>query len=470
MISEYAKDQLRLLPSMTELLSHPEGQALCATFGEGVVKFEIRRLLDEIRLRIREENATAPTIASLLHALIPRLYHLSTPEGRVAINATGILLHTGLGRSPLAPSAIEALRAASGYTPLQASLDTGTRNLREEKVEAILRELTGCEAATVVNNNAAATMLILHTMGNGGEVVISRGQLIEIGGSYRMTEVMAMSGCILREVGCTNRTHLRDYEAAINPSTRALLHVHTSNYRIRGFANTPSIRDLVPLAHRYNLLAIDDLGSGALVPLTRWGLPDEPLVRDSIAAGVDVCCFSGDKLIGGPQAGLICGRKNVIERLRKSPYARMFRVCKLTLAALEATLLHFLNGTAVEAIPLYRFLSRPLDELEEVAHALMERLRSAIPRLTLRLLPSEAYIGSGSVPDQAIPSRAVEIHTAILPPSTLAQRLREGVPSIFGRVQEDALLLDLRAVSLNEAATMADRLCAILREAGEGGG
>jgi len=276
----------------------------------------------------------APCGEEIAAELEHRLVRLCQPQGRRAINASGILLHTGLGRAPLADDAAAALAGTTRYSVLQASLESGDRSLREEKIQRLLIELTGCEAATVVNNNAAATMLILHTLAAGREVIISRGQLIEIGGSFRMPDVMSRSGAILREVGTTNRTHVRDYEEAINERTAAIMHVHTSNYRVRGFAGAPDIGELVELGRRRDVAVIDDLGSGAIVPLAEFGIGNEPLVKDSIAAGADVVCFSGDKLICGPQAGIICGKKPIIERIRRSAFARMFRVCKLTLAGL----------------------------------------------------------------------------------------------------------------------------------------
>ena len=338
-------DLLRTIPSVTQVLTSEPGRELAREFGHGLTTFELRSFLDDLRRDIRGGAIESMlSLEQLADELRLRLARLSQAAGRRAINATGILLHTGLGRAPLCREAIDAIAACHGYSVLQASLESGDRSLREAAVQRILIELTGCEAATIVNNNAAATMLILNTLAAGKEVIISRGQLIEIGGSFRMTDVMAQSSATLREVGTTNRTHLRDYENAISDRTGAIIHVHTSNYRIRGFASTPDVPELVELGRRHNISVIDDLGSGALVPLREFGLTDEPLVRDSIAAGIDVACFSGDKLICGPQSGIICGRAAAIERIRKNPFARMFRVGKLTLAALQATLIHFLNA------------------------------------------------------------------------------------------------------------------------------
>lgn len=451
------RERLRALPAVSAFLQAETGKSLCARFGDGVTRFALRRELEEARRGLLAgELDAAPDSAALGRAVELSALRLLTSAGRRAINATGILLHTGLGRAPLSEAATAALGLAGGYSVLQTDPDSGRRSLREERVEELLRELTGCEAATVVNNNAAATMLVLNTLACGREVVISRGQLIEIGGSYRMTEVMAMSGCRLREVGCTNRTHLRDYEAALCAETGALIHVHTSNYRVRGFAGAPGIRELAALGKAKGLPVIDDLGSGALKPLSRWGLEDEPLAADSLAAGAEATCFSGDKLICGPQSGIICGTREAISRIRKNPFARMFRVCKLTLAALETTLTHFLDETWLTAIPFYRLLSREPAELEAQARAVAAGLAGAAAETEVR--EDCCYVGSGSLPDEGVPSRALAVKPRGLGPEELARRLRMGLPAVFGRVQDGALLLDMRTVAAEEAEDLTRRL------------
>jgi len=446
-----AVDLLRTIPSVTQVLASEPGRELVRDFGHGLTTFELRELLDDMRRDIRGGAIESmPSLDQLADRLRLRLERLSQATGRRAINATGILLHTGLGRAPLCREAIDALAACDCYSVLQASLESGDRSLREATVQRMLIELTGCEAATVVNNNAAATMLILNTLAAGKEVIISRGQLIEIGGSFRMTDVMAQSSATLREVGTTNRTHLRDYENAISERTGAIIHVHTSNYRIRGFASTPGVPELVELGKKHNVPVIDDLGSGALVPLREFGLADEPLVRASVAAGIDVACFSGDKLICGPQSGIICGRAAAIERIRKNPFARMFRVGKLTLAALQATLIHFLNAPAWrEKIPLYRMLSRQPEHLVAQARELAESIRS-LPGLSVSIADDAAYIGSGANPDEAVASKVVRLNHAQIPADELNRRLRMGLPSVFGRLQDRALVLDMRTVQEGE--------------------
>ena len=468
-----AENLLRTLPAVGEFLNSPAGRQLSAQFGEGLTKWELRHTLDELRHDIRQGRLThAPAPEEFPRLLATRLRRLTAPEGRRAINATGILLHTGRGRAPLCDAAIAAIAAAAGNTPLQASLDSGDRSLREQRVQSLLHELVASPAATVVNNNAAATMLILNTLAPNKEVIVSRGQLIEIGGSFRMTDVMAQSGALLREVGTTNRTHLRDYEAAITDRTGAIIHVHTSNYRIRGFAGTPPIAELVTLAKKHNLPVIDDLGSGALVPLSPWGLSDEPLVRDSLAApggGADVACFSADKLICGPQAGIICGSLPLIDKIRKNPFARMFRVCKLTLAALEATLIEFINGTYRQNLPFYSMLDRPIAELESTARQIAGQLQT-IPGLTAQVAEDLSYVGSGSLPDEGLPTRVLRLRHESLPAADLARRLRLGIPSVFTRLSDRELVLDTRTLRREEASQVVAALrTAVYSEVGMDG-
>ncbi|HQH29085.1 MAG TPA: L-seryl-tRNA(Sec) selenium transferase, partial [Oligoflexia bacterium] len=348
---------------------------------------------------------------SLLGLVRERLVRLTSPLGRKAINATGVLLHTGLGRAPLAKNALDALAMAGCFSVVQVDLETGERSLREAKIEQMLRELTGCEAATVVNNNAAATFIVLQVLARAKEVIVSRGHLIEIGGSFRMPDVMAQSGALLREVGTTNRTHLHDYDAAIGADTGALMHVHPSNYKIQGFAGTPGLDELCALGRKHGLPVIADLGSGAIVPMDKYGLSDNLTIGEALAMGAALTCSSGDKLICGPQAGIICGQKKWIEQVRKSPFARMFRVGKLTLSALEATLLHYVNGAHEQNIPLYRMLCVTEDELRQRGEKLIGALTN-LHRIELALLDDFAYVGGGSLPAQAVPTKIVRLALA----------------------------------------------------------
>jgi L-seryl-tRNA(Ser) seleniumtransferase len=456
-------EELRKLPAVGALLARPELTALAEAHGAGLIRHAVRHLVAEARLAI-QAGAVAPASDVLAAEAVQRVRRLVVPALRRAVNASGVLLHTGLGRAPLGESATAALAVAAGATPVQASLSTGDRSQREERVERLLIDLTGCEAATVVNNNAAATALMLSALAGGREVVISRGQLVEIGGAFRMPDVMRLSGCRMVEVGCTNRTHLRDYEAAITADTGALIHVHTSNYRVRGFAGSPGIAELAPLAHAKGLLALDDIGSGALVPLSAYGLADEPLVADSIRAGADAACFSGDKLICGPQAGIIVGRSAAIARIRKHPLARMLRVCKLTLAALEATLAEFVAGRH-ESLPFYAALRQSPADVRAQADDLASRL-AALPGVQATVVPAVAYVGSGSAPDEGVPSSAVRIRVAGVSTDDLARRLRQGEPAVFVRLEDGAALADCRSLRPGEAELICTAVARIAGVAG----
>lgn len=457
------QQQLRNLPAISELLEAARQSGAMQHHGQGATTMVAREVIERHRQRILSGAAdTVPAAETIQHEIEAALTRLVQPQGRRAINGTGILLHTGLGRAPLPTSALDAFGVMAGYSVLQTDLETGTRCLREHRIESMLCELTGCQAATVVNNNAAATMLVLHALAEGREVIVSRGQLIEIGGSFRLPDVMAMSGATLRDIGCTNRTHLRDYASAIGEATGAMIHVHTSNYRVRGFHSTPGIAELAALGRERNIPVIDDLGSGALVSLRKYGLEEEPLVADSVRAGSTVACFSGDKLIGGPQAGIIVGKRDVIARIRKNPFARMFRVDKLTLAGLECALLHFLNNTYEESIPFYRMLSRPLDALEEQA----ERVAGCLPMqsdVAIGVTRTESQVGSGSIPDQGIPSIALsltpESKGAL---SALARALRLGLPSVFARIHDERMLLDMRTVAEDDVEELIQALQSVL--------
>ncbi len=465
--SESIKEHLRKLPSVSEFLSHSLGKELCHEFGAGIVKMVLRETLDTIRHRIRQGyRLDGFNIETLARQVQAELIRRTASSGRRLVNATGILLHTNLGRAPLCREAIEAIQAAAHYTPLEVDLQSGKRSHRGCHVERLLRELTGCEAAVVVNNNAAATALILNTMANARQIVISRGQLVEIGGSFRLPDVMDESGARLRAIGTTNRTYLSDYEAAINEETGALLYVHPSNYQIKGYAATPSVRELAQLAHAYNRPLIADIGSGALVPLEDLGFSNEPVVSQMLAEGADVVCFSGDKLVGGPQCGIICGSDARVTAMRQNPLTRMFRVDKLTLAALEATLTHFINGTFQEAIPLYEMMGRSTQRLREMA----ESITSALPDLktmNVSIVEDQAFVGSGSIPEEALPTQAIRIEPKAsnqtdLTVEELAGRLRCSTPSIFGRIQQGGLLLDMRTVQPGEEAAIVEELKAYL--------
>lgn len=439
---------MRKIPSIDAFLKTKNGQAITKKFGAGIAKFALRIVLNKIRDDLKSNSLIEiPNTDQIADLLKNTLLRLTSPAGRHAVNATGIMLHTGLGRAPYADNAVESLAVFNGYSVLQTDLESGKRSLREEKVEAMLRELTGCEAATVINNNAEATMLILNSLAKNKEVIISRGQLVEIGGSFRMPDVMKQSGAKMVEIGTTNRTHIKDYQTAISDKTGAIIHVHTSNYRVRGFSGTPGVKEICEFRKKHcpGIPVVDDLGSGGLVPLSKFGLPDEPLIKESINAGVDLVCFSGDKLICGPQAGIICGKADFIAKIRKNPFARMFRVGKMTLASLETTLIHFINDTYTEEIPFYRMLSRTPGSLEKDAETLLKALEKA-KGYRISIIDDVAYVGSGSVPDQGVPDKILRIEPENGNAAKLAAKLRLNIPSVFCRLNDNALLFNMRTL------------------------
>ena len=364
------------------------------------------------------------------------------------INATGILLHTGLGRAPLAEQAIAAIAdICRDYASVEVDLDSGKRSSRGVAVERLLQNITHCEAAAVVNNNAGATLLTLAALAPQREVVVSRGQLVEIGGSYRLPEVMQTSGARLREVGTTNKTRIADYEQAIGPETAALMHVHTSNYLIYGFSEQTPLSDMIALAHKKHLILIDDIGSGALWDFSRYGVGGEPRPQESLRAGADVVLFSGDKLLGGPQCGIILGKRELIEKINQHPLARALRTDKITLAALAATLRLYQDPEQAEmTLPLLMLLSAPIENLKNRAERLAPQLAQPTAIASAEPVQETTYLGGGSMPNQQIPTWCVALKPAQENIESLAARLRGGYPSVCGRIQNDSLLIDLRTV------------------------
>ena len=441
---------LRNLPPVNAVLEQSGLDEARARHGREAVVRAVREAIDEARERIvREEPADVDAVALAGRAVaILREDRLVL---RPVLNASGVLLHTGLGRAPLAAEALAAVcTVARGYCNLEIDLDTNQRGRRTTGVAGLLQQLTGAEAATVVNNNAAATVLALRVLAAGREVVVSRGQLIEIGGSFRLPEILEVSGARLREVGTTNRTRLSDYDRAIGPDTAALLRVHPSNYRVVGFTESVAIADLAALARARGLKAIDDIGSGALGPGLPPGIADEPTAAEGLAAGVDLVLASGDKLLGGPQCGLLLGKREAVRRVEADPLMRALRVDKMTLAALEATLRLALDpALAVRRVPLWAFLSASVEALDDRAARLAESLRAGAG-LNASAVRSTACLGGGSLPGESIPSAAVRV----LPPWPLpwssegdwARALRLGSPPVVARVHGGALLLDLRAI------------------------
>ena len=397
---------LRKIPKVDELLRTPALAEAIEMYGDRAVAEAIREELGELRQGIlARQTDFVPQWDTLCRQVSKRVQRNAMPSFRRVINGTGILLHTNLGRACLSEKAARAVYEAScGYSNLEYALQTGKRGSRYSHVEDILCRLTGAESALVVNNNAAAVLLILSALTQGGQVVVSRGELVEIGGSFRIPEIMEACGARLKEVGATNKTHLRDYENAICEQTRALMKVHTSNYRIIGFSETPALADLVKLGHSRDLPVIEDLGSGCLLDLNRFGIHDEPTIQDSIRAGVDVVSFSGDKLLGGPQAGIILGKKKYLDILKKHPLNRAVRVDKMTLAALEATLSSYETGSP-EEIPVIAMLGAKPEALLRKAEYLAKLLEDA--GIDTQIIPTEGRVGGGSVPNQILPSYAV---------------------------------------------------------------
>jgi L-seryl-tRNA(Ser) seleniumtransferase len=389
-----------------------------------------------------------PDAGRLAESAVGRLRREMRPLLRRVINATGIVLHTNLGRSPLAESAARAVaEAASGYLNLELDLETGKRSSRQDPIREWVRKLTGAESATAVNNNAAATVIVLRAVCAGKEAIVSRGQLIEIGGSFRIPDIMGVSGATLREVGTTNITRLADYEKAIGPNTGALMQVHTSNYRVSGFTKSVPLADLVALGRKHNVPVIDDVGSGAMLDFARFGFTGEPVVRESVRTGADLVLFSGDKLLGGPQAGIIAGRADLVKKIEKDPLMRAFRLDKMTLAALEATLRLYLDESrALREVPTLRMLSTTREMIRPRAEALAARLRELSGLAVVSVLDDVAYVGGGSLPDQAMPTAVVAVQPASLSDADFAYRLRSQSPALMGRLSEGRLLLDLRTV------------------------
>jgi L-seryl-tRNA(Ser) seleniumtransferase len=457
---------LKQIPPMTQLLKVPAVAKWLASNSHNLVTNCLRDATAEARRNFLESMESGTDGASLISperivALAEeRLVRATAPRLREAINATGIILHTGLGRAVFPEAVVDStIPALKGYSNLAVDRESGERIERDELAQPILTELTGAEAATVVNNNAAATLLVLAALAAGKEVLVSRGQLIEIGGSFRLPDVMQQSGARLVEVGTTNRTHLQDYEKAITPETAAILSVHPSNYRVVGFTTEPSLSELVEVAHRRGILMIDDLGAGALVDLEQFGLPHEPTVGESIRAGADVVLFSGDKLIGASQSGVIVGRKELIQRLRKHPLMRALRIDKTCLLILERTL-HLFRQPAVlpRQHPAYRMICTPMAVLQARAATLRELLARTLPGLRTSVVEAEAYLGSGSLPTQNIPSIVVTLASNRTSASELSRRLRLDEGCIFARIEADQVCLDMRTLTDHQVPVIASAL------------
>ena len=494
--------RLRDLPSVASLLEHEEVTAWLQVAPRSTVTDCLRRVVEQARSASLDGHDVDVDVESIVSVAEGYLADALAPSLVGVINATGIILHTGLGRAPLCAEAIEAIaEGAAGYCNLEYDLETGRRGRRVDHVNALLAELTGAEAATVVNNNAAATLLIVRVLAEGKELIVSRGQLVEIGGSFRIPDILTAGGVKLREVGTTNRTRIADYESAIGENTAAIMRVHHSNYRIVGFTAQPSLSELVELAHRHDLPVIDDVGSGLLVEptvatnrssdgppesvgddetvppdgtgdsetdimsgdetcgkpersgQTYRGLPigDEPIVRESVSAGADLVCFSGDKLLGGPQCGIVVGKRALIQRLEQHPLMRTYRVGKLTLLALEATLRHWTDPShAVQHVPTLSMMAADTDELATRARELEGLLSAALPDEQFRICSGVSQIGGGSLPGAELETVTIEWRPTRLSAGSASERLRVADTPVVARVHDEAVCFDLRTVALSD--------------------
>ncbi len=429
---------LRDLPSVEQLLQTPRVVDLTTAYGRPLTLDALRLSLDEAR-GAAKSGVDLPPRDSLIARAASLLAEWTRPTLQPVINATGVILHTNLGRAPLSRAASEAMTSAAlGYSNLEFDLSTGKRGSRTFHAESILQRLTGAEAALVVNNNAGAVLLVLSALAKGKRVVISRSQLVEIGGSFRVPDVMKQSGAKLAEVGATNKVHLRDYEEAISGGAALVMRAHRSNFKIVGFTEEPELKQVVDLAHAHGLPFVDDLGSGTLLDTAPYGLGHEPTVQESLAAGADVLCFSGDKLLGGPQAGIILGRADLLAKIKKHPLARAVRADKLCLAALSATLLHYLKDEATREIPVWQMISISPQQARVRAEAWREALGRG------EVVPSESTVGGGSLPDESMPTFVLSL--SVKNPDKFLKRLRESNPPVIARTESDKILLDPRTV------------------------
>lgn len=453
-MSQDKQNLLKILPGVDRVLEDTRIQRLTEKYPRALVVETIRQILNEIRNQILGNHIESPkNEKSVLNDLIPRLEYMLQPGLRRAVNAMGIILHTGLGRAPLPESAQKNLMdVIAHYSTLQIDSETGKRGDRYRTVEKLLIQITGAEAGLVVNNNAAATLLILNTLAEGKEVIVSRGELVEIGGSFRIPDVMKRSGATLKEIGTTNRTHLKDYQNAITEETGCILKVHQSNYKMIGFTKQITIKELAPLARAHQLPLVDDLGSGALVDLSKWNLPKEPTVQDSVSHGADVTCFSGDKLIGGPQCGIIVGKKEIIDRMKKNPLTRALRCGKMTYAILEATLRLFIDEELLQnSHPVIKMLTEPVDQVKKRAQRLKRRLHDILgDNGIIEVRQDVSEVGSGSLAGYSLATWVVAIKSIHLSAENLAKNLRLSNPPIFCRVKGNQVLLDCSTIRKDE--------------------
>ena len=455
----------RKIPAVDQLLSHPEIEGAFSDHPRTLVLKAIHLVLDDLRMEIKNgqaaDDGSIPDREAVVARVVNRLEILSMPSLRHCVNATGVVVHTNLGRSILPERALERFRSiGGGYSNLEYDLAIGKRGSRFVHVEEILKELTGAEAAMVVNNNAAAVLIALETLARGREVVVSRGQLVEIGGSFRIPDVMAKSGAKMVEVGTTNKTHPRDYEDAIGPDTALLLKVHTSNYQVVGFTEEVLLETLVELGNRHGIPVMEDLGSGCLIDFSAYGLIREPTVQEALERGVGLVTFSGDKLLGGPQAGIILGRADLVDAIRKNQLARALRIDKLTLVALEETLKLYRDPETVsQSIPTLRMISQPYTAIRKKANRLFRMVKGIeTDRYRMELVDGFSKVGGGALPLQELPSRLLSLIPKRVSPQDMEKQLRSYSPPVIGRLEKERVLLDLRTIQDEEMKIIAQAL------------
>lgn len=459
----------RSIPKVDILLGEKQIQEMIERYSRDTVMEAIHEEMEKLRAyigRCEEEEKAKARIEALTENICIAVEAMHTPNMRTVINGTGTILHTNLGRAPISPEHMRHIaEIATGYSNLEYNLEAGKRGERYSHFEKLLCKITGAEAAMAVNNNAASVMLILSSLAKGGEVVVSRGELVEIGGKFRIPDVMEQSGASLVEVGTTNKTHYDDYENAITEETKALLKVHTSNYRIVGFTEHVEIDELIPLAKEHDIPVIEDLGSGVLIDLAKYGLTHEPTVQESIAKGADVVCFSGDKLLGGPQAGIIIGKKKYIDMMKKNQLTRALRIDKFTAATLEVVLMEYLSEEkAIENIPVLRMITASLEDVSRKAKNLARILRRGELEAKIQVVPCESQIGGGSLPLERIPSQAVAIQPTRISVPELEECMRHLPVPVIPRTVNDMILLDVRTIEERQFKVIASQLKSLLSE------
>jgi L-seryl-tRNA(Ser) seleniumtransferase len=472
-ITENQQTLLRMIPGVDSLLEMAKADTFFDKVPKSVLVRSIRLVVENLRIIILDNQPDITdaelTNSEILNKIKKRVHKMMTPNLTRVVNATGVVVHTNLGRSLLAEDAIENLLTIAGrYSNLEFDLSKGARGSRYSIVEDILCEISGAESAMVVNNNAGAVFLSLETIAKGKKVIVSRGELVEIGGSFRIPDVMAKSGGILKEVGTTNRTHLKDYENAIENDTALLLKVHTSNFSVVGFTADVSLESLVDLGAKYKIPVMEDLGSGTFVDFSQFGLLKEPTVQESVKAGADIVTFSGDKLLGGPQAGIIVGKNNFIEKIKNNPINRALRIDKLTLAALESTLRHYRNiEKEMDAIPTLRLMTLPFDHIESKARTLFAMLENIDdPRLSVNLIDIFSRPGGGSLPLLKLPSKGVGVKVQGISTSAVEKQMRNNECPVIGRIEEDLFIMDLRTILDDELQLIENAFKRMLKKAG----